>query len=106
MPIRKKTKADQKARSRHPVVEGKSYPFNLSVKYPAEKFPVLDGPIVKAVGRRIHSTGIDISTPSNRKPMRDLAFGFSSEKALNNAVKRLQKLKTKLPSIQLRSWED
>jgi hypothetical protein len=71
-----------------------------------EKFPVLDTPIAKAVGRGAHSTGADIKTSGSRKPKRDLAFSFASEKALNNAVKRIRMLKKKLPSITFETWED
>ena len=86
--------------------EKESRPFNLSVEYPAEKFPILDTLIRKAVGRGAHSSGMDIKTPKDEKPKRDLVFGFASEKALNNAVKRVRKLKVKLPFIELSTWED
>ncbi len=106
MPVRRKTKAEIRRTRARLDRERKVRPFNLEVEYPMEKFPVLDAPIAKAVGRRAHSTGADIKISGKRKPKRDLAFSFATQKALDNSVKRLRKLKVKLPSIEFRAWED
>jgi hypothetical protein len=106
MPARRPTKAEIRRTIAHLKTEERSQPFNLEVKYPAEKFPVFDNLISKAVGRGAHSVSIDVGTPKKGKPKRDLAFSFATQKALDNAVKRVKKLKVKLPSITLRAWED
>jgi hypothetical protein len=77
--------------------------FSLEVKYPADRFDVMDDNIIKIVRRQPHSTGIDVGD-SNKKPKRSLVFGFATEKARNNAKRRIQK--HKFPKLTVQVWDD
>jgi len=78
--------------------------FSLEVEYPASKYPVMDDNIIRAVRKKARSTGIDVKTAKNRRPKRDLIFGFATEKARDNAKLRVQRLK--LPGVTVKVWDD
>ena len=77
--------------------------FSLQVAYPADRFDVMDDNIIRVVRRQPHSTGIDVGD-SNKRPKRSLVFGFATEKARNNAKRRIQKLK--FPKLKIQVWDD
>ena len=77
--------------------------FSLQVAYPADRFDVMDDNIIRVVRRQPHSTGIDVGD-SNKQPKRSLVFGFATEKARNNAKRRIQKLK--FPKLKIQVWDD
>ena len=77
--------------------------FSLQVKYPADRYDVMDDNVIRAIGRQPHSTGIDVGD-SNKSPKRSLVFGFATEKARNNARRRIQKLK--FPKLTIQVWDD
>ncbi len=77
--------------------------FSLQVSYPAKDFDVMDDNLIRAARRQPHSTGIDVGD-SNKRPKRSLVFGFATEKARNNAKRRIQKLK--FPKLTIQVWDD